>query len=364
MRLPESSGAMTTIRWSLAPRATSRRRCSVATWRLVPRSTGSLSVRDGHRRRRCRRLADHVDRRRCRRRGCRRCGSGCSRRTLADRRDRLLQECAKVVGSRSGRAARRRPAAPCHQRHRQHLLVGARDADGDGLGLVLDGVDRTGELVDAAGERGGELLEHDARGAQADRARRANASSGTDAEWRSATETTDLRGRAGLQLAVVRARGRVRSKKLLGARRHAQRGQPPQQVVAAVAALAANSLDRGARFAQRQGASASIALARPRSRTDAPRPSPARSPADGCTDGTPITSQRGVEPRSRLRRRDHDRCGFVRAVDRDLLGDVVGVGSRPARRRTPGSAARPTGRCASCPRWRRRRSTCSRAPTA
>ncbi len=34
------------------------------------------------------------------------------------------------------------------------------------------------------------------------------------------------------------------------------------------------------------------------------------------------------------------------------------------RRRTPGSAARRTGRCASCPRWRRRRSPCSRAPRA
>ena len=36
-----------------------------------------------------------------------------------------------------------------HQCHLQELLVGARDADGHRLGLVLDRVDGAGELVDA-----------------------------------------------------------------------------------------------------------------------------------------------------------------------------------------------------------------------
>ena len=48
-----------------------------------------------------------------------------------------------------------------HQRHREQLLVGARDADGDRLGLVLDGVDRAGELVDRRRERGGEIVDDD-----------------------------------------------------------------------------------------------------------------------------------------------------------------------------------------------------------
>ena len=54
------------------------------------------------------------------------------------------------------------------QRDLQQLLVGTGDADGDRLGLVLDRVDRPGELLDAGGERGGEVLDDPAR--RADRA--------------------------------------------------------------------------------------------------------------------------------------------------------------------------------------------------
>ena len=59
--------------------------------------------------------------------------------------------------------------------------------------------------------------------------------------------------------------------------------------------------------------------------------------------------ERGAEPVVALVD-DHDRRRLVGPVDRDLLGDVVGVRAATARPRTPGSAAPTTGRCASCPR--------------
>ena len=49
-----------------------------------------------------------------------------------------------------------------HEADLQQALVGPRDADGDRLGLVLDRVDRPGELLDGRRERDGEILD-DAR---------------------------------------------------------------------------------------------------------------------------------------------------------------------------------------------------------
>ena len=46
-----------------------------------------------------------------------------------------------------------------HQRAVEHPLVAARDADRDGLGLVLDGVDRPRELLDGAGQRVDEVVD-------------------------------------------------------------------------------------------------------------------------------------------------------------------------------------------------------------
>ena len=75
--------------------------------------------------------------------------------------------------------------------------------------------------------------------------------------------------------------------------------------------------------------------ARPRSRTGG-RPSPrARTPASGATAGTAITCERGGEALLALGG-DHDRRRLVGPVDRDLLGHVVGVRARRARRRTRG----------------------------
>ena len=51
------------------------------------------------------------------------------------------------------------------QRGLQQRLVRARDADGDRLGLVLDRVDGARELLDGQRQAGGEVVEHDARGA-------------------------------------------------------------------------------------------------------------------------------------------------------------------------------------------------------
>ena len=49
-----------------------------------------------------------------------------------------------------------------HERRLQQRLVAAGDADGDGLGLVLDRVDGAGELLDPLRQRGGEVVDDDA----------------------------------------------------------------------------------------------------------------------------------------------------------------------------------------------------------
>ena len=74
-----------------------------------------------------------------------------------------------------------------------------------------------------------------------------------------------------------------------------------------------------------------------------------------------VDRRRGGAEASFAGGRDHDRAGLVRLVDRDFLGDVRRRSSPTGRRRRPGSSVPTTGRCASCPRSRRRRSTCSTA---
>src|SRR5581483_7465698 len=64
---------------------------------------------------------------------------------------------AEPLPGHPGRQGRR------HQPGPEELLLGAGDPDGDGLGLVADGVDGTGQLVDGPGEGGGEVL-HDRAG--------------------------------------------------------------------------------------------------------------------------------------------------------------------------------------------------------
>ena len=50
-----------------------------------------------------------------------------------------------------------------NERHGDEGVLGPGDADGDGLGLVLDGVDGPGQLLDAARQRVGEVLEEHRR---------------------------------------------------------------------------------------------------------------------------------------------------------------------------------------------------------
>ena len=74
-----------------------------------------------------------------------------------ERHERAQRAVAQPVARRA-RGERRRD-----QRHVEQRLVGARDPDRDRLGLVLDRVDRAGELLDPARERGGEVLHDGAR---------------------------------------------------------------------------------------------------------------------------------------------------------------------------------------------------------
>jgi hypothetical protein len=99
----------------------------------------------------------------------------------------------------------------------EQRLVGARDADRDGLGLVLDRVDRTGELLDRAGERGGEVLDQQRRRATLPKLRLVGLER-HDAE-RVAQQRDEPGGGAGLERAVVFAgRAAAREERLGGGR--------------------------------------------------------------------------------------------------------------------------------------------------
>ena len=51
------------------------------------------------------------------------------------------------------------------KRNLEQRFVASRDAHRDSLRLMLDGIDRTGEFLDAKGEGGSQIVEHDSRGA-------------------------------------------------------------------------------------------------------------------------------------------------------------------------------------------------------
>ena len=156
--VPLTSGTISTVRPSLRPRATSSSR-SMATRRFVPWRCGLRSTRDGHAERDPAPV-DDLD-------------GGRTRRGVA--LDRVAGEADHRVDGRveRGQRAQRRVAEPLprragrqdglHERTVEQGLVRAGDADGDRLGLVLDGVDRPGQLLDAAGQRGGEVVDQAGR---------------------------------------------------------------------------------------------------------------------------------------------------------------------------------------------------------
>ena len=149
------------------------------------------------------------------------------------------------------------------ERRLQQGLVAAGDADGDGLRLVLDGVDRAGELLDALGERGGEVVDHD-RGRADPAVLGLVGVERRDAEGVAVRRRQPHRG-AGLEVAVVGAVAQpVEEPRRRGGERGPQRAQQPLAVGDGV--LADGVLDGGPRLAHRPRLRVDR-QARPRSRT-------------------------------------------------------------------------------------------------
>ena len=154
------------------------------------------------------------------------------------------------------------------------------------------------------------------------------ASSGATPQWRSGTATR-VAPRCWL-------RGGRRRRPLAARRRSARapgssRGrEPAEQPVAGDRRLATAALD-GSRGPRAAGGLARRWRAPPRTRTGGRPSRDSTNASDGCTAGTEIACERRGEPLVAVGR-DHDRRGLVRAVDRDLLGDVVGVRARQAGR--------------------------------
>ena len=180
----------------------------------------------------------------------------------------------------------------------------------------------SGELLDRRGERGGEVLDDGARRAdlavldlvRVERQRRRSAYRRSDAEPRPRCSP-----RGDRRSAPARRPSKNRRR-----RRFERGGEPLEQVVGAPGPARRPPL-RSRRAPRAAAGPTRRWRARPRSRTGA-RP---RS-----TSTKPSARVRPRAPRwSRARRRnrlvalggDHDRRGPVGPVDRDLLGDVVGV---------------------------------------
>src|SRR5262249_40307120 len=104
----------------------------------------------------------------------------------------------------------------------EQRLVGARDADGDRLRLVLDCIDRTGELGDAVREGGGEVL--DAGAGSPALAQLALVRGGGRRPRREAQPRRDPHRAARTERAVVRAGGEPVEE--AGRRRGAPGGEP------------------------------------------------------------------------------------------------------------------------------------------
>ena len=97
-----------------------------------------------------------------------------------------------------------------HQRYEQESLVRSRDADRDRLRLMLDRVDRPGELVDSPGESGAQILEDHRR---ADKAVRSSPIAiGRRRVLDDAQERGDLERGAGREVAVILAIPETREK--------------------------------------------------------------------------------------------------------------------------------------------------------
>ena len=133
-----------------------------------------------------------------------------------------------------------------HERTVEHAFVVAADADGDGLGLMLDGVDRPGEFLDGAGERRREIV--DDRAGRGDLAgcplvRLERRLAGDVAQ-----QTDQPHGRGRLEMAVVAA-GAQAVEELLGM--HADARLHRAQHVVAVGGCGERVLDDLAGLAQR-----------------------------------------------------------------------------------------------------------------
>ena len=128
-----------------------------------------------------------------------------------------------------------------------HALVAARDADGDRLRLVLDGVDRPGQLLDRPGQREHEVV--DERGRRADLARARLVLLDRALGLHVAQQPGQAHGRARLEVAVVAVAAQPVDVLLGGAADlAADRGRAPRRPTRS---LADGPLDDLHRLAQR-----------------------------------------------------------------------------------------------------------------
>ena len=210
-----------------------------------------------------------------------------------------------------------------HERPGEQGILGAGDPDGDGLGLVLDGVDGAGELLDAAGEGVGEVLEQHARRSHLAVVELVGVE-GDDADG-VAQQGCQTRRRARLQTAVVIAGSEILEE---AGGQGLQLDTQPVNRGLGVDLGGRRRLDGGARLAQRTGLAVD---------------------GEGRLVAEEVAGHRRKDERQLGRHRrhtDHGQGGrerlalgaddhgrrLVGPIDRQLLSDVLGVGAGDAGR--------------------------------
>ena len=210
------------------------------------------------------------------------------------------------------------------QRHLHDRLVGAGDADGHRLGLMLDRVDRSGEFVDGIGERGDEILEHDRRRSDATELDLIRVER-NDTE-REAPQRRQPHGSTRLEMAVVVTGTETVEEACRGA---GERGsQTTEQLLAIAPHLAHVLVDRGSGLSERAGLRIDGECGFVTEQVADHRREQEREARMHLGYGDDVQS--GAEPDLALGGHDHGRR-LVGAVDRDLLGDVIGSRTGQAR---------------------------------
>ena len=226
-----------------------------------------------------------------------------------------------AVADAIARCARRQRLA--HEARSQQCFVAARDADGDGLRLVLDGIDRAREFVDRRRQIFGQRVD-DCAG-RAGTAKLDGERVERHQRQRVVAQRSESRRGLCFERAVVAAHQQVLAE--LDPMRQQPRMQAAQRILAQLSARR-DFFDRAARLAQRQSERIDRERCAIAKQVACHRRQHERERGMRCRN----VDHAGSGGKARLAARcDDEGLRLVRAIDRDFLCDVIGGRASEAR---------------------------------